>query len=265
MIKAAISRPYTLAFSLIARNPIILHNTTQRRIHLSRTNRDLLTWFTGKKAFDPEDETKVVNTKKTDDYISEVEESGQKTKTQDENLAVDLEVIGEPAKVDTWRYEMNGFKIKQWKNKPENRLALRNQVEAEAAVKASFKGITKKDQAAEISLDYQLDDLLQRFNFVKSFTIQTGVTIPDHILSKVQTPRDLVRYLNSSVIGVNFDEKSPKAIFLDQKDWEGTNVTIIDTDKERKIKNDNWKELVRKAKELDSKVNQSKIEAALNQ
>lgn len=100
---------------------------------------------------------------------------------------------------------------------------------------------------SELSLSESLGSIQQKFDSFKAVSQKLKIAIPDPVLTQVNTISELKDYLIEHSRA--FDERQPDAIYLDQKDFIGTNVTIEDPVAERKAEKKRLNELVSKARQ----------------
>lgn len=114
----------------------------------------------------------------------------------------------------------------------------------------------KRDlQASEIDSALKLlslengtfQSIKQKFESFKSVSEQLKIAIPDPVLNSVKSVAELRDYLIDH--SRPFDERQPDALYLDPKDFVGTNIIIEDPVAERKLEKKRMNELVAKARQ----------------
>lgn len=231
-----------------ARTPLI---RVQVR-HNSSTN-SLWSWFKRK---DTKKET-AAPVIKTKDLVKQLEQESKTgweeevetsapvkdDKSEPESLAsagvVHLEVIGQPKEQVALSPEqlsqlgLTGYQLKEGECTPE---------EAAAALQTVASAVVG-------SMDGALDTLEKRLQLVKLFKQATGVRIPDLVISTVATPEGVASYLQKS-LSSNFNYWEPNAIYLDAKDFEGSNVSVVDAQQVRKQRQQDMDELLSEAEKF---------------
>ncbi|KAG5356043.1 hypothetical protein CJU89_5764 [Yarrowia sp. B02] len=153
--------------------------------------------------------------------------------------AVDLEVIGLPEEQLPLSAEqlqqlgLGSFKLKQ----------------AEIEVQAALAKLAEVATAVVGSMDGSLDTLEKRLNLVKQFQESSGIRVPDLIISTVATPQGVASYVEKS-LSSKFNYWEPNAIYLDSKDFEGSNVTVLDAREARKARQEAMDELLADAEKF---------------
>lgn len=94
--------------------------------------------------------------------------------------------------------------------------------------------------------DASVVDISKRFAGIKDLTKHLKVAIPDSVFSSVRTVNDIKDHLRS--VSRKFDEKRPDAVYLDAKDFVGTNITISDPVVERRSRKQRYQELLNAAR-----------------
>jgi hypothetical protein len=230
-----------------------VHVTRQQVRHNSGGLNSLWSWFKRKDASKKEAAPPVIKTKDLVKNIEQQSKAGwestaateQKTESKEEpksfasETAVDLEVIGMPAEQLPLSSEklaeigLGKFQLKQAEIKPEAAL------EALKTVSAAVVG----------GMEGALDTLEKRLELVKQFQKESGIRIPDLIISTVATPQGVASYLEKSLTS-NFNYWEPNAIYLDAKDFEGSNVTVVDAQQLRKQRQQAMDDLVSEAEQF---------------
>lgn len=105
-------------------------------------------------------------------------------------------------------------------------------------------------------IDYK--DLNARFEAFKQISKSLGVAIPDRVLTTCDSPELLKAYLQS--VSREYDEKQPDAIYLDRKEFQGLNITIEPTPKERRAVIKKTKQLIREAQKAQEKKTESLLQ-----
>lgn len=198
--------------------------------------------------------------KKTSDVMSEVESS-----SSSEPVKQSLRIVGKPPSIqETWESEKNGFDLSSpWPIK-----LVAPELTSEAVMNALETNYAKivEPKLTEKPADWKsakLDDLQLRFDFSKAVIAELQVSIPDRVLSQLSTIGDIHDYYLDQVVGRIFNEKLPDAVYFNNEDFEGTNVTFVDADKEKKESKLRWKRLVQEAKEQQRQQQRELLDKAL--
>lgn len=248
------------------------HVTRQQVRHNSGGLNSLWSWFKRKDASKKEAAAPVIKTKDLVKNIEQQSKTGweapatsqqqqQKTvESKDEQphslaseTAVDLEVIGLPLEHLPLGPEklaevgLGKFQLKQAEIKPEAAL------ETLQAVSTAVVG----------GMEGALDTLEKRLELVKQFQKESGIRIPDLIISTVSTPQGVASYLEKS-LNSNFNYWEPNAIYLDAKEFEGSNVTVVDAQQLRKQRQEAMDELLAEAEQFVEQHDKETFKKALN-
>lgn len=246
------------------------HVTRQQVRHNSGGLNSLWSWFKRKDASKKEPEAPVIKTKDLVKNIEQQSKAGWETTTpateqktseskeeQPESLAsktaIDLEVIGLPLEQLPLSSEklaevgLGKFQLKQAEIKPE----------------AALETLKTVSTAVAGGMEGALDTLEKRLELVKRFQKESGIRIPDLIISTVATPQGVAAYLEKS-LNSNFNYWEPNAIYLDSKDFEGSNVTVVDAQQLRKQRQEAMDELVAEAEQFVEEHGKETFKKALN-
>lgn len=241
----------------------------QRRFSQSSGRQDLFD-FLRRRSIKPRDEeskppstessTPAKPQKKTSDVMSEVESS-----SSSEPVKQNLRIVGKPRSIqETWESEKNGFELSNpWPIK-----LVAPELTTEAVVNALETNYAKivEPKLTKKPTDWKsakLDDLQLRFDFSKAVIAELQVSIPDRVLSQMSTIGDIHNYYLDQVVGRIFDEKLPDAVHFNNEDFEGTNITFVDADKEKKESKLRWRRLVQEAKEQQRQQQRELLDKAL--
>ncbi|KAG5359051.1 hypothetical protein CJU90_3785 [Yarrowia sp. C11] len=115
-----------------------------------------------------------------------------------------------------------------------------------AKPEAALETLKAVSTAVVGGMEGALDTLEKRLELVKRFHKESGVRIPDLVISTVSTPQGVAAYLEKS-LSSNFNYWEPNAIYLDAKDFEGSNVTVVDAQAARKQRQEAMDALVAEA------------------
>lgn len=249
------------------------HVTRQQVRHNSGGLNSLWSWFKRKDASKKEAAAPVIKTKDLVKNIEQQSKAGweapapaqqqqqkKDVESKDEqhqslasDTAVDLEVIGLPLEHLPLGPEklaevgLGKFQLKQAEIKPEAAL------ETLKAVSTAVVG----------GMDGALDTLEKRLELVKRFQKESGIRIPDLIISTVSTPQGVASYLDKS-LNSNFNYWEPNAIYLDAKEFEGSNVTVVDAQQLRKQRQQAMDDLVAEAEQFVEQHDKETFKKALN-
>ncbi|VVT54033.1 uncharacterized protein SAPINGB_P003873 [Magnusiomyces paraingens] len=233
----------------------MLHTTTPRAL-------DLFSFFRSKQASPALKPVEVPKPKKTKELLSEIESGSASDVTQ--RQAPKLEVIGLPNTDESWSFENNGFSLAE--AFPINTVAPTldlAQVATAIRVAAGINTDTNND-SIEWMKSVSLLDFGTRLDFTKRVARELGVAIPDSRLAEIVDAHDLYNYFETFVAGVHFNPKEPDAIYLDPKDYEGTNITILPKPLSKGEQKKKWGRLVaqaRKARDVEVK---EQMDSAMN-
>ncbi|CDK28613.1 unnamed protein product [Kuraishia capsulata CBS 1993] len=155
----------------------------------------------------------------------------QELETQDKDLTtqVAIPILGrtDPRNKD-WKKKMNGFSGESW-------------IPSQTTIKAELEGkqdaekseiITKRVSELHAqyagSSDGALSDLSKRFTFLKQVQLEFGVAISDIKLTQLNNLHLVEDFVVSNLLGPKsrFNERFPNAIYLDPKEFEGTNISV---------------------------------------
>lgn len=200
-----------------------------------------------------------VPVKKTKEIMKELENSDSKSAER-----VNLRVLATPPDPEIeWNKKKNGFEVNPWPLRYNN--AKLSSEEVDSALKTAFQSVFQKDGADEATLaSHSLADLNLRFKFVKEVSRILDIAIPDKVLSTSITIGGIKQYLHDNVVGVQFDEKNPEAIYLDPKNYQGLNISFYDKKAEISKQKQRFTEAYQQAKQAEIQRQREALEKALN-
>lgn len=234
-----------------------------RQFSRTSTRQDLFD-FLKKRSIKPRDAQK----EKPQEAVTEttntsVEETNKEKPKPNKREA--LRVIGKPPSIhESWETEKNGFDLSNpWPTKLNN-----SELSIEQVENALLKNYTEIIQptlntSVEDWMKTELNDLKLRFDYTKAVISQLNVSIPDRVLSEMNQISDLYDYYVDNVVGKIVNEKLPDAIYFDPNEFEGTNITFVDADKEKKDSKQRWKNLVKQAKDKQRQRQRELLDKAL--
>ncbi|KAG7927175.1 hypothetical protein KL925_002546 [Ogataea polymorpha] len=229
-----------------------------RQFHNSVVRPSVLDYFKFYKKKDAAPETPVKDTK---EVIKEIE-----TKTRDPVTSNEVVILGkhnsEFSDEKVSKKALEGFVFNTWlpeKSEFSNRNT--GSLPYQEVVSELLTEIFKTHVPSINASDLKLDDLALRFKLLKEVQIKFGTSIPDIKLSQLDSFDKIERYLLDKLDPKSqlFNEKLPDAVYLDPKEFEGTNITVgeyvFESQKRKEIRN-----LYQKAKNAEQKA----IQEALN-
>lgn len=229
-----------------------------RQFHNTRASNDLFDYFRIRNFLKKEEGPKEVEVESAKDVMKKVESS-----EEDLSKVSNLRVLGKPPKDTTWEeLEAPKWAFQPWPTAQNNKkLKLRTvQIALAHAAKQHIAGFEKGSDLMAASLQ----DLTTRFNFIKEITPRLNVSIPDAVLTKATNVGDIFNYLEANVVGREFDEKQPDAVYLNPDEFEGLNVTFVDHGAESAKQAKKFKKLLDKAEEHMEVEVARKLQAAVD-
>lgn len=203
-----------------------------------------------------------VPVKKTKEIMKELENTDSKSTER-----VNLRVLATPPDPEIeWNKKKNGFEVNPWPLKYNN--ARLTSQEVDSALKTAFQSTFNGSEAqaadgADLA-SYSLSDLNLRFQFAKEVSRVLDIAIPDKVLSTSITIGKIKQYLDDKVVGVQFDEKNPEAIYLDPKNYQGLNITFYDKKADISKQKQRFTEAYQKARQAEVERQREVLEKALN-
>lgn len=101
-------------------------------------------------------------------------------------------------------------------------------------------------QAAFPEGDASVADIFKRFAGIKEITKTLNIAIPDSEFSSFKTVNNVKEHLLS--VSRKYDERQPDAVYLDAKDFVGTNITLSDPVMERRSRKERYQKLLKEAR-----------------
>lgn len=236
-----------------------------RSFHNSQNlNLDLFSFFRSRKEKEQAIQQKPV--KSTKSVIQDIESREAASETSETLKPVELEVIGAPpAKDASWAEESNGFTVDN--AFPINTVSPAVDLEL---VKATIYRLSQKKPAADAELQVpegldwmkkiELIDFPSRFFFVKAVSKALNIAVPDNQLGSILDAHALYSYFATKVAGHHYDPKRPDAIYLDPKDFEGTNISIAPKTLTKAQEQKKWNKLVEQAKAAEEEALKKALE-----
>ena len=206
----------------------------------------------------------IVPTKKTEQVIDEIENNKVDYKKKKITILgkknpelYDKQVIFKNLNgftVNRWIPKETYYKLKLSNKNPENTyIDVIDSIIPELYNKFYLRNSNESPISLESFESINLNDLYQRFIFIKQVQIKFGIEISDLKLTQLNNllklKNHLVRELNPSKIELN--EKLPNAIYLNPEEFIGTNISIGDHIFEKQ-KSKHFKKLIKKANKLES-------------
>lgn len=228
-----------------------------RHLHTSRATQDLFDFFRRKKI--SETTTPSANAvEKTKDVMKKLEEGGKtgaeaSEKDADIGKSRKLRILGAPVVEDAWQTEKVKFAFRPWP------LQQTNKDRTSEDVTAAIANLSVADINASFS------SIDEKFSFVKNIGKELRVSIPDPVVSRLNSVAEFQAYLCENVVDREFDERQPDAIYLDAKDFEGTNISIKDAITERYNKKQKFRDALRQAKREEKRTQDELIRQSLAQ
>lgn len=185
--------------------------------------------------------SKVEKTQSTKDLIKDIEDRESKQEVS-KGLAgpVELDVLGAPV-VDTWSEEERAqFAFKAFPIAKHN--AELTIEEVESVLGSSYKQVYGSE-GQDLG-----QDLNKRFAYLKAVMQGLNTAIPEKYIIQFGSVEDVRTYFAGKVVGIEFNEKEPEAIYLNPEDFKGTNITLVDVVKSKKERKQKWDDLINQAR-----------------
>lgn len=261
------------SFQLLATTSTSPINNTlnNRSFHTSRqSNLDLFSFFRSRKEKEQalSQTQPAVKTESTKNVIKNIEAREAANEVSKTLKPVELDVIGQPpAKDAEWEDVKNGFSVEN--AFPINTVSPDVDLELVKSTIFRLSRPTKADAAAENAAapegeewmkKIDLFDFHTRFLFVKSVSKALNIAVPDNQLGTLVDAHALYKYFSTKVAGHKYDPKRPDAIYLDPKEFEGTNITIVKKELSKGQEEKKWKQLVEKAKQAEEEALKKSLE-----
>lgn len=195
---------------------------------------------------------------KTSKVIEDIEGRAARNEVSEKLVPVELEVIGLPEEDRSWEefVAANGgqFEVGAFPTGQVNAELTAEAVEA-AVGKAYAEVVLGGDSSADsLPADWQaaeVADLTTRMRFLSHIQLALRTAIPDPQLALLASPAAVHAYFATKVVGRRYNEKEPDAIYLDPKDFEGTNIRIVDAPLSKRQQEAKWQALVEDARKAD--------------
>jgi RNase H-fold protein (predicted Holliday junction resolvase) len=176
---------------------------------------------------------------------------------------VDLEVIGLPPRdYSVWtEEERNGFTVEAFPISQVNSELTGEQVQA-----ALVKAYNEINAAAVESISEEIasktfEDFNARLQFLKSVEKTLKTAVSDSKIIELDSIQAIANHFNNFVIGRQFNEKEPDAIYLNPEDFKGTNITLVDESlSTKKAKSKTWDRLVEQARKAQEEELEKSLE-----
>lgn len=208
----------------------------------------------------------------TSKVIKDIEEREARNEKSKNLEPVELEVIGMPPEDLSWEEQRNGFEVKGFPIRAVNPNVTGPQVDA-ALYRAYAEVVLgqKLDAAAgegnSIPAEWvqaEITDLTVRLEVLKHVMLSLNTAIPDSKLVELSTLGALQTYFSTKVIGRQFNDKEPDAIYLNPADFEGTNITVLDAPVSKKAARAKWQKLVDDARKVEDEKMGKSLDAAMS-
>ncbi|KAF5103312.1 hypothetical protein D0Z03_000233 [Geotrichum reessii] len=215
--------------------------------HSSRIqNLDLFGFLKGRK----EQVAPVPSTKK---LIKDIEERESRNEVSIKE-PVDLEVIGLPPRdYSVWtEEERNGFTVDAFPINQVNSELTAEQVQAALVKTYNEINATAVESISDEVASKTFQDFNARLQFLKSVEKTLKTAVSDAKIIELDSIQAIINHFNNFVIGRQFNEKEPDAIYLKPEDFKGTNITLVDESlSAKKAKSKVWESLVEQAKKAE--------------
>lgn len=206
----------------------------------------------------------------TSKVIKDIEEREARNEKSKNLEPVELEVIGMPPEDVSWEEQRNGFEVKGFPIKAVNPQVTGPQVDA--ALYQAYAEVVlgqKPDGAVDSSIpaewvNAEISDLSTRLEVLKHVMVSLNTAIPDSKLVELSTLGALQTYFSTKVIGRQFNDKEPDAIYLNPADFEGTNITVLDAPLSKKATRAKWQKLVDDARKVEDEKMGKSLDAAMS-